>query len=154
MSPVRMAKVESAARIALTFVESFNRGDSRTISTLLSEDCVLEYHSPPPEGRIVEGREGVTRFVQDMMLGSPDLRFEIEDLKGLGYRCDLTWRMVDPGNGYQIRGIFVPETIDDKMTRIRSHARDRPYKIPAGNNSPNKLSLPCFYSNHVKKSCF
>jgi len=123
MSPVRMAKVESAARIALSFVDSFNRGDSSAISSLLSEDCVLEYHSPPPEGRIVEGREGVTRFVQDIMLGSPDLRFEIEDLKGMGDRCTLTWEMVDVIKSYKLRGIFVIETSDECICRILSYVK-------------------------------
>ena len=50
MSPAKMSKVESAARLVLEFNEAFNRHDVPGMMRLMSEDCIFENTWPARAG--------------------------------------------------------------------------------------------------------
>jgi ketosteroid isomerase-like protein len=62
MSPTRLAKLESAIRIVLTFNQAFNRHDVAAMMRLMSDDCVFENTTPAPDGAVYSGKDAVARF--------------------------------------------------------------------------------------------
>ncbi len=108
MSPIRMARLESAVRVVLAFNEAFNRHDVAAMMQLMSEAIVIENTSPAPEGAVYSGKEAVTQFWQDFFRESPQAHIEIEEVFGLGLRCMMRWRYdwVDAaGNKGHVRGV-------------------------------------------------
>ena len=110
MSPIRMAKVEAALRLALKFVETFNHHDVAGMMQLMSDDCIFENTAPAPDGAVYSGKEAVAQFWRDFFRLSPHARIEIEEIFGLGERCVMRWRYVwaDMGgeNGH-VRGVDI-----------------------------------------------
>src|SRR3989304_6469402 len=92
MSPSRLAKIESAIRLALEFNKAFNKHDIAGMMQLVSDDCIFENSSPAPDGASYSGKEAVTRFLEGFFRESPQARVEIEDIFGLGLRCIMCWR--------------------------------------------------------------
>src|SRR5258708_6129109 len=110
MSPVRMSKLESAARLVLEFNEAFNRHDVAGMMQLMSDDCIFENTAPAPDGALYSGRQAVTQFWQDFFRTSPQAHIEIEEIFGLGFRCMMRWRYdwADAaGNKGHIRGVDI-----------------------------------------------
>jgi predicted SnoaL-like aldol condensation-catalyzing enzyme len=110
MSPIRMAKLETAMRAVLAFNEAFNRHDVAGMMALMSDDCVFENTEPAPDGRLYSGKEDVTRFWEDFFHESPQAHIDIEEIFGLGYRCIMRWRYrwVDAaGKEGHIRGVDI-----------------------------------------------
>ncbi len=70
MSPIRMARLESAVRLVLEFNEAFNRGDVAGMMRLVCEDCVFENAVPGPEGSTEEVRPlAITELGNDARIG-------------------------------------------------------------------------------------
>ncbi len=92
MSPIRMAKIESAIRLVLQFNEAFNHHDVSGMMQLMSEDCVFENTDPAPDGTVFSGKEAVTRFWQDFFRESPQAHIDIEEIFGMGNRCIMRWK--------------------------------------------------------------
>ena len=92
MSPIRMAKIETAIRLVLQFNDAFNRHDVSGMMQLMSEDCVFENTDPAPDGTLYSGKEAVTRFWQDFFRESPQAHIDIEEIFGMGNRCIMRWR--------------------------------------------------------------
>ena len=110
MSPIRMAKLETAMRAVLALNEAFNRHDVAGMMALMSDDCVFENTNPAPDGRVYSGKEDVTRFWEDFFHESPQAHIDIEEIFGLGYRCIMRWRYcwVDAaGKEGHIRGVDI-----------------------------------------------
>lgn len=126
MSPARMSKVESAARLVLEFNEAFNRHDVAGMMKLMSDDCVFENTDPAPDGTRYSGREAVTRFWEEFFRDSPQAHIEIEEIFGLGYRCVMRWRYewVDTnGNKGHVRGVDVFQIRDDLIIEKLSYVK-------------------------------
>ena len=110
MSPVRMAKLESAIRVVLEFNEAFNRHDVAGMMQLMSDDCIFENTGPAPDGTVYSGKEVVTRFWQDFFRESPHAHIKIEEIFGFGERCIMRWRYswVDMGGEKgHVRGVDI-----------------------------------------------
>jgi ketosteroid isomerase-like protein len=108
MSPVRMSKVEEAVRAVLAFNEAFNRHDVDGMMELMSEDCVFENTSPPPDGAVYAGKAAVTHFWQTFFQQSLHAHIEIEEIFGAGTRCVMRWRydwVDDAGQAGHVRGV-------------------------------------------------
>lgn len=108
MSPVRMSKVEEAVRAVLAFNDAFNRHDVDGMMELMSEDCVFENTSPPPDGAVYAGKAAVTHFWQTFFQQSPHAHIEIEEIFGVGTRCVMRWRydwVNDAGQAGHVRGV-------------------------------------------------
>lgn len=108
MLTVKLARIESAVRLVLTFYEALNRHDVAGMMQLFSDDCLLESPGPAPAGAVYSGRGAVTRFWEDFFRESPQAHVEIEKIHGFGMRCIARWRCewVDAaGHPRHLRGV-------------------------------------------------
>ena len=121
MSPIRMAKIESAIRLVLKFNEAFNRHDVSGMMQLMSEDCVFENTDPAPDGTVYSGKEVVTRFWQDFFRESPQAHIDIEEIFGMGNRCIMRWKY-SWGEGH-VRGVDIFKVeeglISEKLSYVK-----------------------------------
>ncbi|RJP53315.1 MAG: nuclear transport factor 2 family protein [Anaerolineaceae bacterium] len=127
MSPIRMSKLETAARVVLAFNEAFNRHDVEAMMKLMSDDCVFENTHPAPDGTVYSGKEAVTRFWQDFFNESPHARIEIEEIFGLGgFRCVMRWRYewgAETGQKGHVRGVDVFKVEDGLICEKLSYVK-------------------------------
>ena len=110
MSPIRMAKIESALRLVLEFNAAFNRHDVAGMLQLMSKECVFENTSPAPDGTVYSGKEAITQFWQDFFNQSPQAQIEIEEIFGFGNRCIMRWKynwMDAAGIKGHVRGVDI-----------------------------------------------
>ena len=110
MSPIRMSKLEAAMRVVLDFNEAFNRHDVTGMIQLMSDDCVFENTTPPPDGAAYSGKAALTRFWESFFCESPRAQIKIEEIIGFGERCVMRWRYswVDSaGEEGHVRGVDV-----------------------------------------------
>jgi len=121
MSPIRMAKIESAIRLVLQFNEAFNRHDVAGMIKLMSEDCVFENTDPAPDGTLYSGKEAVTRFWQDFFRESPQAHIDIEEIFGMGHRCIMRWKY-SWGEGH-VRGVDVFKVEEGLITEKLSYVK-------------------------------
>ncbi len=104
---MKMAKIESAMRVALEFNQAFNRHDVAAMMVLMNDDCVFENTSPAPDGAVYSGKEAVTQFWQNSS-ASPQAHIQVEEILGLGLQCVMRWRYdwVDAaGEKGHVRGV-------------------------------------------------
>jgi ketosteroid isomerase-like protein len=110
MSPIRMERVESAVRVVIAFNEAFNRHDVAGMMQLMSDDCVFENTSPPPDGAVLLGKEALTQYWQGFFAQSPHARIKIEEIFGFGLRCIMRWRydwVDETGKPGHVRGVDI-----------------------------------------------
>lgn len=108
MSPSRLAKLELGIRAVLAFNKAFNQHDVDGMIHLMSENCVFENTTPPPDGTRYSGKEAILQFWRDFFRELPDMHMDIEEVFGLGNRCILRWRhewMDAAGHKVHVRGI-------------------------------------------------
>ena len=86
---MKMAKIESAMRVALEFNQALNRHDVAAMMALMSDDCVFENTSPAPDGTVYSGKEAVTQFWQDFFRASPQAHIQVEEILGEGVDTSL-----------------------------------------------------------------
>ncbi len=126
MSPARMSKIESAARIVLEFNQAFNRHDVAAMMSLMSEDCVFENTAPAPDGTTYKGKEEVAKFWQEFFRQSPQARIEIEEIFSAGMRCVMRWtyHWIDPeGNKGHVRGVDIFQVKNGYITEKFSYVK-------------------------------
>jgi predicted SnoaL-like aldol condensation-catalyzing enzyme len=121
MSPIRMAKIESAIRLVLKFNEAFNRHDVSGMMQLMSDDCVFENTDPAPDGTVYSGKEVVTRFWQDFFRESPQAHIDIEEIFGMGNRCIMRWKY-SWGEGH-VRGVDIFKVVDGLISEKFSYVK-------------------------------
>lgn len=110
MSPTRMSRVETAIRVVLAFHEAFNRHDVAGMMQWMSDDCVFEDTSPPPDGAVYSGKESVAQYWRDFFCQSPHAHIEIEEIFSLGMRCIMRWRydwVDETGKKGHVRGVDI-----------------------------------------------
>ena len=121
MSPIRMAKIESAIRLVLKFNEAFNHHDVAGMMKLMSKDCVFENTDPAPDGTLYSGKEAVTRFWQDFFRESPQAHIDIEEIFGMGNRCIMRWKY-SWGEGH-VRGVDIFKVEEGLITEKLSYVK-------------------------------
>lgn len=121
MSPIRMAKIESAIRLVLQFNEAFNHHDVSGMMKLMSDDCVFENTAPAPDGTLYSGKEAVTRFWQDFFRESPQAHIDIEEIFGMGSRCIMRWKY-SWGAGH-VRGVDIFKMKDGLISEKFSYVK-------------------------------
>ena len=126
MSPIRMARLESAIRVVLEFNAAFNRHDVAGMMQLMSDDCVFENTDPAPDSAVYSGKEAVTRYWQDFFRESPEAHIEIEEIFGMGERCIMRWRYnwVDKGGEeMHLRGVDIFRVKNDSIYEKLSYIK-------------------------------
>jgi ketosteroid isomerase-like protein len=108
------------------FNEVFNRHDVDGIMALMTDDCVFENTWPAPDGTRFEGQAAVRRFWDEFFTGSPQARFQTEDMFAAGDRCAVRWVYHWPnGNGSSghVRGVDVFRVHDGKVAEKLSYVK-------------------------------
>ena len=116
-----MVKIESASRLALDLNKAFNLHDVEGMSKLIIDDCVLDDHSPAPDGSLYSGKDAIVRYWRDLFVRSPQIRQEIEDIFGMGDRCVMRWRSSDELS--IVRGVDIYQVRNELISNIWSYVK-------------------------------
>jgi len=98
--------------------EALNRRDVDAFMALITDDCVFENTSPPPDGERYEGRSAIRTFLEDFFHETPSIDFQTEDLFASGNRCVVRWVfhwINSAGEHGHIRGVDVFHIRNGKM---------------------------------------
>lgn len=119
---------ETAATLAAVarFSEAFGRHDVAGVMAAMSEDCVFENTSPPPDGERHVGQVAVRRFWERFFRENPSAVFETEDTFAAGDRCVsrwvYRWRGADGAAGH-VRGVDLLRVRDGKVAEKLSYVK-------------------------------
>ena len=118
----------TAATVAAVerFNEAFSRHDVDAVMAAMTEDCVFENTSRPPDGERFEGRSAVRAFWERFFRSSPSAVFETEDTFACRDRCVVRWvyRWVDgDGKPGHVRGVDVFRVRDGKVAEKLSYVK-------------------------------
>jgi ketosteroid isomerase-like protein len=100
------------------FNEAFNRHDVDAVMAAMTEDCLFENTSPPPDGERYYGQAAVRAYWEHFFVSSPHATFETEDIFAGGDRCVVCWRyrwVEQDGKHGHIRGVDVFRVRDGKV---------------------------------------
>jgi ketosteroid isomerase-like protein len=103
------------------FNEAFNRHDLDSVMALMTEDCLFESTSPPPDGGRHEGQEAVRAVWEDLLCDSPDARFDAEEIFASGDRCVVRWRYSFAGG--HVRGVDVIRVRDGRVAEKLAYVK-------------------------------
>ena len=98
--------------------EALNRRDVDAFMALITDDCVFENTSPPPDGERYEGRSAIRTFLEDFFQTTPSIDFQTEDLFASGNRCVVRWVfhwINSAGEHGHMRGVDVFHIRNGKM---------------------------------------
>jgi ketosteroid isomerase-like protein/uncharacterized damage-inducible protein DinB len=98
--------------------EALNRRDVDACMALITDDCVFENTSPPPDGQRYEGRSAIRAFLEDFFQATPSIDFQTEDLFASGNRCVVRWVfhwINSAGEHGHMRGVDVIHIRNGKM---------------------------------------
>jgi ketosteroid isomerase-like protein len=98
--------------------EALNRRDVDAFMALITDDCVFENTSPPPDGGRYEGQSAIRTFLEDFFHATPSIDFRTEDLFASGNRCVVRWVFHwsnTAGEHGHIRGVDVFHIRNGKM---------------------------------------
>ncbi|MER2599912.1 MAG: nuclear transport factor 2 family protein, partial [Caldilineales bacterium] len=122
MTPVRMAKVEEAARIGLAWHAALARADAAALLALLAENCVWESASPAPRGTRLAGRAAIAGYLQTWLHVETQRTWQVEEVTGFGRQCVVYWRQQASAEDYR-RGADVFEVRDGLICGIKSYVK-------------------------------
>ena len=108
------------------FNDALNRHDVDAVMALMTEDCVFENTSPPPDGERIVGQAAMRDFTERMLRDTPAAHFETEELFASGDRCTTRWRYrysnADGSTGH-IRGADIFRVRDGKVAEKFSYVK-------------------------------
>lgn len=107
------------------FNEAFNRHDVDAVMALMSETCVFESTRPAPDGERVEGHDRIRAFWEQFFAGSPQARFDTEEILAAGDRCVVRWvySWVKEGKPGHVRGVDVFRVRDGKVVEKLAYVK-------------------------------
>ncbi len=117
---------EGTLAVIERFNEAFNRHDVDAVMALMTDDCVFENTSPPPDGERYEGQAAVRGFWERLFRSTPDARFMLEEIFAAGDRCAQCWRYdFTGGDGWpgHIRGVDILRVRDGKVAEKLSYVK-------------------------------
>jgi len=108
------------------FNQAFNTHDVDAIMALMTDDCVFENTTPPPDGERVVGQAAVRASWEALFHASPQAWFETEEIFAVADRCVVRWRYTwqseGDGAGY-IRGVDVFKVRDGKVAEKLAYVK-------------------------------
>lgn len=127
MNPTtQTTSADMAVNVVMQFNDALNARDLNTMMQLMTEDCIFENTSPPPEGARYEGQAAVRAFWADFFRSSQQASFAIEEILGLGNRCVMRWRyrwIDQAGQTGQIRGVDIYTLSDGLIAEKLSYVK-------------------------------
>ena len=112
---------ESTESVVRAFNDALNAHDVDAVMALMTDDCVFENTSPPPDGERFTGQAAVRAFWEQFLRESPRAHFDAEELIATGDRCVVRWRY-DWGDGH-IRGIDLFRVRDGKVAEKLAYVK-------------------------------
>ena len=112
------ALTATTIKVVQELEEALNRRDIDAFMALVTDDCVFENTSPPPDGERHEGRSAIRAFLEDFFHATPSIDFQTEDLFASGNRCVVRWVfhwINSAGEHGHIRGVDVFHIRNGKM---------------------------------------
>jgi ketosteroid isomerase-like protein len=103
------------------FNEAFGRHDVDAVMALMTDDCIFENTLPQPDGERHIGQAAVRKFWQEFFTGTPQAKFEAEEMVVAGDRATVLWRF-DWGDGH-VRGIDLFKVRDGKVAEKLSYVK-------------------------------
>ena len=107
------------------FNDAFNRHDVDGVMALMSPDCEFESMAPPDGERHV-GQTAVRRYWEELFGGTPDARFDTEEVVVAGDRAVVTWtyRWYEDADGDgHVRGVDLFTIRDGLVAAKRSYVK-------------------------------
>jgi ketosteroid isomerase-like protein len=120
----RLAK--ETLEVIQRFNDAFNRHDVDAVMATMTEDCVFENTTPPPDGERYHGQAAVRAFWERFFASSPQAIFETEDMFAGGERCVVCWlyRWVEQdGKRGHVRGVDVFRVRDGKVAEKLAYVK-------------------------------
>ncbi|MBN9390136.1 MAG: nuclear transport factor 2 family protein [Chloroflexi bacterium] len=123
---------EADARTARTlatierFNEAFARHDVPAIMALMTSDCLFEGTFPAPDGQYYRGQAEVGAFWTAFFNGSPNARFETEEIFAAGDRCVARWVyhwVSEAGKPGHVRGVDIFRVVEGKVAEKLSYVK-------------------------------
>jgi ketosteroid isomerase-like protein len=108
------------------FHEALNQHDVEAVMAAMTDDCVFENTSPPPDGERFEGRQSVRAAWEEFFQSSSHAAFEIEELVAHGDRAFVRWlyRWIDTaGTAGHVRGVDVIRVRDGKVAESLGYVK-------------------------------
>ncbi len=102
------------------FNAAWNDHDLDAAIALISDDCVFESTSPPPDGERHQGKDAV-RKAWALIFADVNARFTGEGSFEAGDRLVQQWRY--DWDGGHVRGIDVIRVVDGKVTEKLSYVK-------------------------------
>ena len=112
------ALTATTIKVVKELEEALNRRDVDAFMALITDDCVFENTSPPPDGERYEGRSAIRTFLENFFHATPSIDFQTEDLFASGNRCVVRWAfhwINSAGEHGHIRGVDVFHIQNGKM---------------------------------------
>lgn len=107
------------------FNDAFNRHNVDDVMAAMTDDCVFENTSPPPDGTRVVGQELVREYWNIFFEKNPDAHFDAEETIVAGDRCIIRWvyRKTKNGQPWHLRGVDVFRVKDGKVAEKLSYVK-------------------------------
>ena len=108
------------------FNEAFDRHDVDGIMAAMTEDCLFENTSPPPDGERHAGQAAVREFWDRFFRSSPSASFSIEEIFAAGDRCVVWWRYdwrEKDGRPGHVRGVDLFRVRDGRVAEKLSYVK-------------------------------
>ncbi|MGZ4621920.1 MAG: nuclear transport factor 2 family protein [Blastococcus sp.] len=102
------------------FDEAINDHDLDALAAAMTDDCIWE-DTAPPDGNRHEGRAAVLAAMATFVAGSPNARFETEELFVFGDRAVLRWRYAW-GDGH-VRGVDLLRVRDGRVAESLAYVK-------------------------------
>jgi uncharacterized protein (TIGR02246 family) len=118
----RLALVkDSEERVVLDqFNRAWNDHDLEAALALVTDDCLFDNTTPPPDGERFEGKQAV-RAAWEPVFGDPHSHFEIEEVVAADDRVVQRWRY-SWGSGH-VRGVDLLRFRDGKIAEKLSYVK-------------------------------
>lgn len=118
----------AVATVALIeqFNEAFNDQDLEAVMALMTDDCLFENTTPPPDGAQYKGKAAVRAAFQAFFQSSPQAHFDIEEIFAAGDRCVARWIyhwLSQDGQPGHVRGVDLFRLQDGKIVEKRSYVK-------------------------------
>ena len=114
-----------ALAVVNRFCEAFDRGDVEAVMALMTDDCVFENTSPPPDGERHVGQAAVRKFWEAFFAGTEEPRFDNEEMFVAGDHVVSRWRFSwgSAGSGGHVRGVDLYRMRDGKVAEKLAYVK-------------------------------
>ncbi len=120
------ALTATTIKVVRELEESLNRRDVDAFMALITDDCVFENTSPPPDGERYVGRSAIRTFLEEFFHSTPSIDFQTEDLFASGNRCVVRWVfhwINSAGEHGHMRGVDVFHIRNGKMAEDYAYVK-------------------------------